>query len=226
MPAAALPTHARPRVSRLADTPWTLNSQVPGAWLRGPPGRGFPSRPPHPSTARWSAAASPCAAMTVCCGWLGRSPTSTEATTPNADHIGRALYLRKAMTTMSMFGLQEAEVADAGPRGRGRVNSIGRAFAIASRAQPGPASPNPVIAQRGSSPRRSARRMRSTPCVAAAGRPRSGWRRCVPDRSRRYCRKRVPAGDRALATAPRVGDRAAGPAPGDQIRRPVTGSSR
>jgi len=84
--------------SRLAHTPWTLNSQVPGAWLRGP-------------KARLSAATTASIDRALERGGitmrgydrvlrLGWTLADLDgATTPTADHIGRALYLRKAMAT-------------------------------------------------------------------------------------------------------------------------------
>lgn len=84
--------------ARLADTPWTVNSQVPGAWLRGPRAR-----------LAIEATASIDRALerggitmrgydrVLRLGWTLADLDG--ATVPTADHIGRALYLRKAMTT-------------------------------------------------------------------------------------------------------------------------------
>ena len=97
---------ARARVSaarevasaRLANTPWTLNSQVPGAWLRGPQ-----SRLPIATTASIDRALERGGITmrgydrVLRLGWTLADLDG--ATTPTADHIGRALYLRKAMTT-------------------------------------------------------------------------------------------------------------------------------
>jgi len=83
---------------RLADTPWRLNSQVPGAWLRAPGmrlassvtasidralERGGLTMRGYDRVLRvaWSI-----------CDLAG-------ATSPSADHRGQALYLRKAMAT-------------------------------------------------------------------------------------------------------------------------------
>ena len=83
---------------RLVDTPWTLNSQVPGAWLRAPGmrlgssvttaidralERGGLTMRGYDRVLRvaWSI-----------CDLAG-------ATSPTADHLGQALYLRKAMAT-------------------------------------------------------------------------------------------------------------------------------
>jgi len=83
---------------RLIDTPWTLNSQVPGAWLRAPGmrlgssvttaidralERGGLTMRGYDRVLRvaWSI-----------CDLAG-------ATSPTADHLGQALYLRKAMAT-------------------------------------------------------------------------------------------------------------------------------
>jgi magnesium chelatase family protein len=83
---------------RLSKTPWTLNSQVPGAWLRGP-------------SARLSVATTASIDRALERGGitmrgydrvlrLGWTLADLDgATVPTADHIGRALYLRKALTT-------------------------------------------------------------------------------------------------------------------------------
>jgi magnesium chelatase family protein len=84
--------------ARLASTPWTLNSQVPGAWLRGPG-----ARLPIATTASIDRALERGGITmrgydrVLRLGWTLADLDG--ATTPNADHIGRALYLRKAMTT-------------------------------------------------------------------------------------------------------------------------------
>jgi magnesium chelatase family protein len=84
--------------ARLASTPWTLNSQVPGAWLRGPA-----ARLPIATTASIDRALERGGITmrgydrVLRLGWTLADLDG--ATTPNADHIGRALYLRKAMTT-------------------------------------------------------------------------------------------------------------------------------
>ncbi|TBN56194.1 ATP-binding protein [Glaciihabitans arcticus] len=82
---------------RLATTPWTLNSQVPGAWLRGP----------H---ARLSAATTSSIDRALERGGItmrgydrvlrvGWSIADLDgAEHPTADHIGRALYFRKALS--------------------------------------------------------------------------------------------------------------------------------
>jgi magnesium chelatase family protein len=105
-PTRATTADARARVSearatageRLARTPWTLNSQVPGGWLRGP-------------QVRLSVAATASIDRALERGGitmrgydrvlrLGWTLADLDgATTPTADHVGRALYLRKAMTT-------------------------------------------------------------------------------------------------------------------------------
>ena len=97
---------ARARVSearataeaRLARTPWTLNTQVPGSWLRGPQ-----ARLPIGTTASIDRALEHGGITmrgydrVLRLGWTLADLDG--ATTPSADHIGRALYLRKAMTT-------------------------------------------------------------------------------------------------------------------------------
>jgi magnesium chelatase family protein len=84
--------------ARLVDTPWSLNSQVPGAWLRAPQ-----VRLPIATTASIDRALER-GGITMRAydrvlrlGWTLADLDG--ATTPTADHIGRALYLRKAMTT-------------------------------------------------------------------------------------------------------------------------------
>jgi magnesium chelatase family protein len=83
---------------RLAATPWTLNSQVPGAWLRGPQ-----VRLPIATTASIDRALERGGITmrgydrVLRLGWTLSDLDG--AAIPTADHIGRALYLRKAMTT-------------------------------------------------------------------------------------------------------------------------------
>jgi magnesium chelatase family protein len=83
---------------RLERTPWTLNSQVPGAWLRGPH-----ARLPIATTASIDRALERGGITmrgydrVLRLAWTLADLDA--ATTPNADHIGRALYLRKATTT-------------------------------------------------------------------------------------------------------------------------------
>ena len=90
---------ARARAAaRLADTPWTLNSHVPGAWLRGPQ-----ARLPVATTASIDRALERGGITmrgydrVLRVGWtladLDNVPT------PTAEHIGRALYLRKAISS-------------------------------------------------------------------------------------------------------------------------------
>ena len=90
---------ARARAAeRLADTPWRLNSHVPGAWLRGPS-----ARLSQATTATIDRALE-LGGITMRgydrvlrVGWtladLDNVPT------PTAEHIGRALYLRKAISS-------------------------------------------------------------------------------------------------------------------------------
>jgi magnesium chelatase family protein len=83
---------------RLIRTPWTLNSQVPGAWLRGPQVR----LPPATTASIDRALERGGITMrgydrVLRLGWTLADLDG--ATTPGADHIGRALFLRKAMTT-------------------------------------------------------------------------------------------------------------------------------
>ena len=90
---------ARSRAAhRLATTPWSLNSQVPGAWLRGP-------------EARLAAETTAVLDRALERGGITMRGYDRvlrlawtladldETAIPDATHIGRALYLRKAMTT-------------------------------------------------------------------------------------------------------------------------------
>jgi magnesium chelatase family protein len=84
--------------ARLAGTPWTLNSQVPGAWLRGPQARLSVATTASIDRALERGGITMRGYDRVLrLGWTLADLDG--ATTPNADHIGRALYLRKAMTT-------------------------------------------------------------------------------------------------------------------------------
>ncbi len=84
--------------ARLATTPWSLNSQVPGARLRGPHAR-------LPATTTTSIDRALERGGITMRGYdrvlrLGWTLADLDgAVSPSADHIGRALYLRKAMTT-------------------------------------------------------------------------------------------------------------------------------
>ena len=83
---------------RLAETPWSLNSHVPGAWLRG---RGM--RLPVVTTASIDRALERGGITmrgydrVLRVGWSLADLDG--ATSPTADHIGRALYLRKALSS-------------------------------------------------------------------------------------------------------------------------------
>ena len=83
---------------RLADTPWAVNSEVPGAWLRGPSvrlgvattasidralERGGITMRGYDRILRL--------AWTIC--------DLDGATVPTADHVGQALYLRRAISS-------------------------------------------------------------------------------------------------------------------------------
>ncbi|WP_165066856.1 YifB family Mg chelatase-like AAA ATPase [Marisediminicola senii] len=81
---------------RLAGTPWKLNSEVPGAWLRGPDVR------LDVSTTRSIDRALERGGLTMRgydrvlrIGWTLADIDGAER--PTADHIGRALYLRRAI---------------------------------------------------------------------------------------------------------------------------------
>jgi magnesium chelatase family protein len=84
--------------SRLATTPWTLNSQVPGAFLRGPQVRLSTAVTASIDRALERGGITMRGYDRVLrLGWTLADLDG--ATSPGADHIGRALYLRKAMTT-------------------------------------------------------------------------------------------------------------------------------
>ena len=88
---------ARSRAAtRLAGTPWMLNSQVPGAWLRGPEARLAPTVTAMLDRALERGGITMRGYDRV----LRLAWTLTdldEASAPTAEHVGRALYLRKAI---------------------------------------------------------------------------------------------------------------------------------
>ncbi|MBB5632486.1 magnesium chelatase family protein [Cryobacterium mesophilum] len=82
---------------RLAGTPWTVNSQVPGFWLRGPHARlgGVVTASIDRALERGGIT------MRGYDRVLRLSWTLADldhADSPSADHVGRALYLRKALS--------------------------------------------------------------------------------------------------------------------------------
>ncbi len=83
---------------RLAATPWSVNSQVPGFWLRGPQ-----ARLSSVVTATIDRALERGGITmrgydrVLRVGWT--LADLDDASTPSADHIGRALYLRKAISS-------------------------------------------------------------------------------------------------------------------------------
>ena len=84
--------------ARLAETPWRLNSQVPGTWLRGPAAR----LPAGATTALDRALERGGITMrgydrVLRVGWTLADLDA--APIPTAEHIGRALYLRKAISS-------------------------------------------------------------------------------------------------------------------------------
>ena len=87
---------ARKRAAaRLAATPWRVNSQVPGHWLRGPQARlsGTVTASIDRALERWGITMRGYDRV-LRLGWTLADLDSADA--PNGDHIGRALYLRKA----------------------------------------------------------------------------------------------------------------------------------
>jgi magnesium chelatase family protein len=89
---------ARARAAqRLGGTPWRLNSQVPGFWLRGPHARLGPVVTASIDRALERGGITMRGYDRVLrVGWTLADLDSTDS--PTADHIGRALYLRKALS--------------------------------------------------------------------------------------------------------------------------------
>ena len=83
--------------ARLASTPWRLNSHVPGAWLRGPGARLGPEVTASIDRALERGGITMRGYDRVLrVAWTLADLDG--ASRPTADHIGRALYFRKAMT--------------------------------------------------------------------------------------------------------------------------------
>ena len=81
---------------RLAATPWRLNSEVPGAWLRGKDQRLSPATTTSIDRALERGGLTMRGYDRVLrLGWSIADLAG--AATPTADHIGRALYLRRAL---------------------------------------------------------------------------------------------------------------------------------
>jgi magnesium chelatase family protein len=82
---------------RLRGTPWRLNSQVPGSWLRGPSARLEPGVTASIDRALERGGLTMRGYDRVL--KLGWTIADLEgAARPTADHLGRALYLRRAMS--------------------------------------------------------------------------------------------------------------------------------
>ncbi|MGV8884241.1 MAG: YifB family Mg chelatase-like AAA ATPase [Microbacteriaceae bacterium] len=82
---------------RLAETPWTLNSHVPGSWLRGPHARLAQSTTASIDRALERGGITMRGYDRVLrVGWTIADLDGVA--TPSADHIGRALYFRKALS--------------------------------------------------------------------------------------------------------------------------------
>lgn len=83
---------------RLAGTPWSLNSQVPGAWLRGPSARlALPVTASIDRALERGGITMRGYDRILRVGWTIADLEG--AVSPTADHIGRALYFRKAMSS-------------------------------------------------------------------------------------------------------------------------------
>lgn len=83
---------------RLAETPWSLNSQVPGAWLRGPKARlGLAVTASIDRALERGGITMRGYDRVLRVGWTIADLEGADS--PTADHIGRALYFRKAMSS-------------------------------------------------------------------------------------------------------------------------------
>ncbi|MCU1508095.1 MAG: ATP-binding protein [Glaciihabitans sp.] len=83
---------------RLALTPWTQNSQVPGAWLRGPQARlGSETTASIDRALERGGITMRGYDRVLRVGWTLADLDG--ASTPTPEHIGRALYFRKAMAS-------------------------------------------------------------------------------------------------------------------------------
>jgi magnesium chelatase family protein len=83
--------------ARLGQTPWMLNSQVPGAWLRGPRARlGVATTASIDRALERGGITMRGYDRVLRLGWTLADLDG--ASIPTADHIGRALYLRKAFS--------------------------------------------------------------------------------------------------------------------------------
>ena len=83
---------------RLSGTPWRLNSQVPGSWLRGPLARlGQATTASIDRALERGGITMRGYDRVLRVGWTIADLDG--ANTPTADHIGQALYLRKAMAS-------------------------------------------------------------------------------------------------------------------------------
>jgi len=83
---------------RLSGTPWSLNSQVPGFWLRGPQSRlGSVVTASIDRALERGGITMRGYDRVLRVGWT--LADLDDAPSPTADHIGRALYLRKALSS-------------------------------------------------------------------------------------------------------------------------------
>jgi magnesium chelatase family protein len=88
----------RAAAARLAGTPWTLNSEVPGSWLRAQARRLSPGlTAPLDRALERGGITMRGYDRVLRVSWTLADLDGTPS--PTADHIGRALYLRKAMST-------------------------------------------------------------------------------------------------------------------------------
>jgi magnesium chelatase family protein len=84
--------------TRLQNTPWTLNSQVPGAWLRAP-GMRLASETTASIDRALERGGITMRGYDRVLRLAWTLADLDAAQSPSADHIGRALYLRKAMSS-------------------------------------------------------------------------------------------------------------------------------
>ena len=81
---------------RLSNTPWRLNAHVPGSWLRGPSARlGYQTTKDIDRALERGGITMRGYDRVLRLSWTLADLDGDSI--PSADHVGRALYLRKAM---------------------------------------------------------------------------------------------------------------------------------
>jgi magnesium chelatase family protein len=81
---------------RLSGTPWTLNSQVPGPWLRGPAALGGRTTAALDRALERGGLTMRGYDRVLRLSWTVADLDGADR--PGTDHVGRALYLRRAMS--------------------------------------------------------------------------------------------------------------------------------